>query len=211
MPKIVGAILAAGSASRFGGPKQLAELGGERLIDIALRVLTESAVEDIGVVVGCYESEIEEHIQQTCYGHKAINLVRNEHWMEGIASSIRSATAYAQSKSATHLLLITCDQPYVTKELLNELCDSAIKTFGGEDKIAASSYGDSLGIPAIFPAKFYPHLSELSGDKGAKSIIKESGNATAIEFPKGTFDIDTNEQLEEILAQEKSPKKAIQP
>jgi nicotine blue oxidoreductase len=37
---VAGVLLAAGEGSRFGGPKAVAELDGERLVDRAVRILS---------------------------------------------------------------------------------------------------------------------------------------------------------------------------
>ena len=50
----------------------------------------------------------------------------------------------------------------------------------------------TLGVPALFSAKFFPEMLNLKTPKGAKQIIKNYAHQVAtVDFPKGEIDIDT--------------------
>ena len=55
---IGGLVLAAGAGTRFGGPKQLAELDGRPLLEHALRAMTASPVGRVVVVLGALVEEV---------------------------------------------------------------------------------------------------------------------------------------------------------
>jgi molybdenum cofactor cytidylyltransferase len=120
--KIGASVLAAGAASRFGSSKQLAKVGSRTLIDIALDAMKTERVEETCVVLGCsYEavaSHLEARIQQRSQSFK---ILVNSEWKEGLSSSIRTATNFAIQQNATHLLLLTCDQPLVDSILVDRL------------------------------------------------------------------------------------------
>ena len=99
-------------------------------------------------------------------------------------------------------MFMTCDQPYVTKEVLVNLL-TKFQTRQENILIAASAYENTLGIPAIFAEPLFEELLELVGDKGAKAIImKNRMNVLPVEFAKGHIDIDTREQYEKLTNEE---------
>ena len=94
--RVVAIVLAAGSSSRLGRPKQTLVYEGETLLDRAVRIAREAADE---VVV--------------------VDRVLNPDADEGIASSIRAGVAAAGPDA--RILFTLCDQPRVTAEHLRAL------------------------------------------------------------------------------------------
>jgi len=86
-------------------------------------------------------------------------------------------------------LIILCDQPYITSQLLNRMMETFEKT---RKLIVACEYENSLGVPALFDRKLFSELENLSGDRGAKQVILRHRNeVTSVPFPEGSIDIDT--------------------
>ena len=184
--KVLAAVLAAGASSRFGSAKQLAVLDGKTLIEHVQIVLLESTADEVIVVVGCSRNEIEQHILPE------VTAINNINWEEGIASSVRCAVEHASRCNASHLLLLVCDQPYVSSCLVDRIL--SISKFE-ETKIVACRYGDTFGVPALFPRECFASLIELKGDRGAKSVIKVAPNVEFLNFPEGLIDIDSQADL----------------
>jgi molybdenum cofactor cytidylyltransferase len=97
------------------------------------------------------------------------------------------------------VLLLVCDQPHVSAELMRKLI---VKQTTGESPIVASRYirssdgrgGDnpSVGVPAVFGSAFYPELAAVRGDRGARHILTLHASETSyVDFPQGSFDVDT--------------------
>ncbi len=205
--KVVAAILAAGASSRFGSPKQLARIGDKTLIETALVTLIQSDVNDICVVLGCAFDAIYKHLETHMKSAAdEFTVLNNPNWEKGLSSSIRTATEYAITCEATDLLLMVCDQPYVTSELINKLLATSECTYiqsnstsmpeQASNSIIACEYGNSVGIPAIFPQNYFTQLLALQGDKGAKSVILASTDPIYVAFAKGNVDIDRPSDLE---------------
>lgn len=184
--KVLAAVLAAGASSRFGSAKQLAVVDGKALIEHVQIVLLESTADEVIVVLGCNHTEIEKHILPE------FTAINNDNWEEGIGSSVRLAVQSAFSADATHLLLLVCDQPYVSTCLIDRILSTSKFE---ESKIIACRYGDTFGVPALFPREYFASLNELKGDKGAKSVIKASQRVEFVEFPEGLIDIDFQADL----------------
>ena len=178
-------ILAAGSSSRLGRPKQLLEINGknllQRMIEVALVITPE-----VTVVLGANEKLIRPTIT-----HFPIDIVLNTDWEEGMSSSIRSGMFYLEKKTIESVLILLSDQPHVDVFLLKKLIDHKTKT---KQPIIASQYQNKLGVPAIFDRSLFEKLKSLKGKKGAKQLIINNLKKTIpIVFEKGKIDIDTEE------------------
>jgi|688.fasta_scaffold270815_2 molybdenum cofactor cytidylyltransferase len=182
--KVIGAVLAAGAASRFGRPKQLAKFGTRTLIDIAIDALDTAAVDEACIVLGCNFELIDSHLSKRSTDAGALQTLFNSDWQRGLSTSIRCATEFAIDRHATHLLLLTCDQPFVNAELVTTLLKNL-----SLNSVVACKYGDTTGIPAVFPKNLFEELLQLEGDRGAKSVIQKHV-AGFVAFPDGVHDID---------------------
>jgi CTP:molybdopterin cytidylyltransferase MocA len=181
-------ILAAGASIRLGEPKQLVTLNGETLLARSLRIAREAGCSPILVVLGADA----DRIRAACALPHA-HIVVNKEWREGMATSIRvgieALRNFSQtqtSKAPTGLILMTCDQPAVTPDHLRALAASG--------DITASEYAGRRGVPAYFPASAFAALAQLTGDSGARDLLRD---ARAIPLPLGELDIDTPEALAE--------------
>jgi molybdenum cofactor cytidylyltransferase len=122
-----------------------------------------------------------------------VHVARNEDWEQGIASSIHAGLRVMEeiAPDPDGVLMMTCDQPRLTAEHLRTLMDS----FNAQN-IVASEYAGGLGVPAIFPRVRFAELHALSGDKGARALLKEAKSAVVkVDFPGGEADVDTPEDL----------------
>ena len=91
-----------------------------------------------------------------------IDVVENKEWKEGMASSLRCGVAAVQQimPAADGVILMVCDQPYVTTSLLNGLVQAQHQT---GLPVVASSYGNMLGTPALFHKSLFAELMKLNG------------------------------------------------
>ncbi|MGA7242386.1 MAG: nucleotidyltransferase family protein, partial [Terracidiphilus sp.] len=119
MPMSVAAIIvAAGSSSRLGQPKQLVMIDEESMLHRAIRCAQEAGASPVFVVLGAHRELI-----QSAIDFGAANVVMNSDWEEGLASSIRAGvkTVHAEAPTAEGVLLMGCDQPRVTTMHLHRL------------------------------------------------------------------------------------------
>ncbi len=188
-------ILAAGSSSRYGDIKQLSFYEGRTFVRHAVSI-SKIVTDKIMVVLGANAEKVKKEIEDT-----HVNIVLNENWEEGIASSIRiGLSAFLEAEpSAKAVIFLVCDQPFVSTSLLNELISKFLKT---NKKIIASTYQGTVGTPALFEKTFFPDLLDLQGQSGAKKIIEQNHDETiTVSFPLGYFDIDTKEDYELLQKQ----------
>jgi molybdenum cofactor cytidylyltransferase len=183
MKLVAAVVLAAGASTRLGELKQLAFLGEETLLERAVRVAREAGCSPVVVVLGAEHAQV---LGNSRLGD--VVPVINDDWNEGMASSIRLGmrTLGSVAKDAKGAVLMTCDQPAVTREHLHVLMTS--------DEVMASFYAGRRGVPAYFPADRFPELMALRGDAGARDLLR---SARCEELAGGELDVDTAEDLEQ--------------
>jgi molybdenum cofactor cytidylyltransferase len=176
-------LLAAGGSSRLGRPKQLLPYGEKSLVQHVLDTALAASPKHVVLVTGA--------IRILVQFSGSVQVVNNAEWKEGIASSIRSGlkAVLKIEPGIDAVIFVVCDQPYISATLLQELMDAHAAT--GKE-IVASSYADTVGIPALFGKSFFDALMQLKGDEGAKRIIMQNpGSVAVVDFPRGNIDIDT--------------------
>jgi molybdenum cofactor cytidylyltransferase len=180
-------ILAAGKSSRLGTSKALLSLGGETLVRRAVRTALSTKAGEVIVVAGADYPAICQEIRDL-----RAEVFFNADFALGLSSSVRLAAQSIQPE--TEILVISLvDQALVTSEHLQALVDG-IRV---GRSISASSYGHSLGAPCAFHRSEFARLLTLSGDSGAKRLLRETPERlAAIDFPDGAFDVDTLEDFE---------------
>ena len=187
-------ILAAGSSSRFGSPKQNLVYQGKTLLQRAIQTALTSACCDCAVVVlGANEGEIRPNISD-----QQVNIVYNPDWQEGMASSIRLGIAQLLylEPLVTSAILMLCDQPFVDPLLLYQLTERKTENDTG---IIACEYKNTLGVPALFDKKYFVQLMKLTGSEGAKTTINAyPDDVMSVPFGLGAIDIDTIDDFERL-------------
>ena len=192
-------ILAAGSSTRMGRPKQLLPYKGQSLLRHIVDIAIAAELGPVIVVIGAELKLLEDELKNT----RAI-IVHNKEWEEGMASSIRHGLNQftVQFPSAEGVIITVCDQPYITERLLRELVEGWVRN---GKKVIASAYDDTMGTPVFFHRDLFPQLMELKGDKGAKQIINDNKDGMAlVSFAMGGRDIDTEADYEELLKNQKT-------
>jgi molybdenum cofactor cytidylyltransferase len=184
-------ILAAGTSSRLGTPKQLLDYNGKNLLRHAVDTALETECASVFVVLGANSELLRKELKD-----KPVTVLENTNWQEGMASSIRYGLEYITGTilRPDSIIFMVCDQPYVSSSLLLSLIEKKQEI---KMPIVASSYEDKLGTPALFHRSFFPMLMELTGDKGAGKLIADNLDKVAtVAFPKGITDIDTKEDYD---------------
>ena len=88
-----------------------------------------------------------------------------------------------------HLIIHLCDMPLITKETLQSL-DQALQTA----HIVIPTFSEKWGNPRGFNRSLWPQLRSLTGDQGARDIIRTSGaRVTTIEVDNAGILTDLDE------------------
>jgi molybdenum cofactor cytidylyltransferase len=186
-------LLAAGGSRRMGRPKQLLPVKGKTLVRLVAEQVVRAAVSPVVVVLGAEEKKIEPSLAGL-----PVRLTVNPNWSEGIGSSLRvgveSALEFAPGLQA--LIVALADQPGLPEGHLDALI--ARYRHGG-CTLVASQTGPARVPPVLFGAEWFPKLRALSGDSGAREILREKNPAFAFVTLESNTDLDTHEDYERYL------------
>lgn len=190
MKNIAFLILAAGKSSRMNGIKQLEKINNKTLLGLTLEKIKMIFPSTIYCVLGANADKIKSEIDTN-----NIEFIKNDHFENGLSSSIVAGINYFKKKKHPFegVFILLADQPAIEVRYLEEMLHLFQQN---KDLIIASNYGEKLGVPAIFPEKYFSDLLLIEGDKGAKEFIHKK--AKEVLCPKRTtnfLDIDTSEDL----------------
>lgn len=189
-------ILAAGGATRMGSKdsrssKALLPWRGRSLLRHCAEVALASRCEEVHAIVGADGKALARELEDL-----DVRVMHHGKWHEGMGSTIAAAINCLGGRWRGVLILL-CDQPFVTAELLDELIE---RPAADPREIAACRYRGTLGPPAFFARSAFERLASLTGDRGAKSLLIQNPERVAvIDFPLGVFDIDTPEDYDRAL------------
>ncbi|WP_158969022.1 nucleotidyltransferase family protein [Paraglaciecola sp. L3A3] len=192
-------LLAAGQSKRFGGIKQLAEVGPRALINHCLMQFFSNNklvdnIDELFVILGSNRDKIQAVIPDYIKTHFV------ENWSLGMGQSIAESVKNL-SISNSHIFIILADQIAISTEIVNKML---LTSTVHPSKIVAAQYSQQLGVPAIFPAQYLNQLQNLTGDKGARNIIQQNiQNVVSLSIPEAAYDIDTPEDLLMYIQQTK--------
>ncbi|HEX7318346.1 MAG TPA: nucleotidyltransferase family protein [Pyrinomonadaceae bacterium] len=192
----VGAIiLAAGSSSRMGAPKQTLQFSGQTLLRRAALAALGAGCSPVVVVTGAHAELSRRELEGL-----AVREVLNTRWETGMSSSVRAGVEglINADPDANAAVLMLCDQPHVTSDVISNLI-TAHRANGRP--VVASSYGGSFGVPALFGRTLFAELARLEGTAGAKQVIKRHASETHfLPFPGGEVDVDTPDDFSRLAA-----------
>lgn len=189
-------ILAAGSSSRMGSPKQTLQFKNNSLLRRATLAALDAQCRPVVVVTGANAELCRRELD-----HLDVREAFNPDWETGMASSIRVGIEglVNMEPGIAAVVLLLCDQPHVTSDIISKLVTAHHAT---GRSVIASAYGGSFGVPALFSRRLFTELTELEGTSGAKEIIKRHVSETHfLRFPEGEVDVDTPHDFSRLIAQ----------
>jgi CTP:molybdopterin cytidylyltransferase MocA len=190
-------VLAAGSSSRMGSPKQTLQYKGESLLRRAALAALGAGCRPVFVLTGAHAELSSRELDGL-----DVREVLNPLWETGMASSVRAGvegTVSADPDAAAAVLML-CDQPYVTAHVISGLV-AAHRATGSA--VVASTYGGSFGVPALFSKALFAELTRLEGKSGAKEVIRRHAqDAHFLPFRNGEVDVDTPDDFSRLIAED---------
>ena len=177
-------LLAAGSSTRMGEPKQLMDYLGKPLVRHAVDTALASACSPVIVVLGANARSISEAVRDL-----PVETVENSRWSEGMGTSIQTGVRAAAERGLDGVILALADQPLVTPEIYDRLMAQHEMT---SKPIVTSEYAGTVGVPVLFAKEYFPHLLALQPEQGCKGVIlRHATSAVRIACPEAEVDIDT--------------------
>ncbi|BFH73629.1 nucleotidyltransferase family protein [Sulfurisphaera javensis] len=178
--RIGAVILAAGEAKRFGKNKLIQQFLGKPIL---IRVIEAVNFLDRVVIVGKYANELLPLLENEI-------VIYNPKWMLGISESIKLGVRFFQDYDG--ILILLGDMPLLTKETIQKI----ISSFKESCSAVIPVYQNARGNPVLISKKLYGDLMSLSGDIGAREILKKRNDVCLIECGKEVIiDVDTESDL----------------
>jgi molybdenum cofactor cytidylyltransferase len=184
---IIGLLLAAGGARRFGSQKLMAAYRGIPIVRHAAEALR-VATDDLVVVVGSEGDAVRRAL-------RGVNLrvVENADWALGLSTSI-SCGVDALPADTEAVIVAVGDQPQLDPAVVREVIDRWRQS---GKSIVSASYRGSRAHPVLFAQSMFEPLRHLHGDAGARLLIERSGDHVSyveVDAPVPP-DVDTPEDL----------------
>jgi molybdenum cofactor cytidylyltransferase len=180
-------VLAAGSSTRLGRPKQLLRRDGETLLHRMVRLARGTAPSVLVVVLPEASGLLTDAVSD-------LDCVQalNPDAQRGMGSSLLVAAPSVQAFD--HVLVVACDQPALEAAHLDALLDSANRSASG---CAATLLLGTLGVPAVVPGAWFADLADGQGDSGFRARLRamEPGTVGVLHAPALALDIDTPDDL----------------
>jgi molybdenum cofactor cytidylyltransferase len=187
---IAGLVLAAGGGSRFGAqPKLLAELDGRPLLEHALRA--QSAVAELDQIVVVLGANADDVLAQVDLG-RAEPVICSD-WRAGQAASLRCGLGAL--REAGRVIVTLGDEPLITPEV--------VALFLSAPAGARAVYNGRPGHPVALGPEHIAALSSLTGDRGARDLLRSGPTIECGERCSGS-DVDTREDLEAVRHEAKA-------
>jgi molybdenum cofactor cytidylyltransferase len=183
-------LLAAGSSSRLGRPKQLLVHGGKTLVRRAAEAAVAAQCGPVVVVLGAQAQAVASELAGL-----PVSTVHNPAWEQGMGSSLRVGLR-ALDTAVEAALVMLCDQLRVESGHLRALVESFTRT---RASIVASGYEGTRGVPALFSRALFPELETLAPDQGARGVIaQDSSRVVEVALTGGGEDVDTTADLSRL-------------
>ncbi|MEB2847917.1 nucleotidyltransferase family protein [Endobacterium cereale] len=185
-------MLAAGRSSRMkqAGHKLLSGFNGVPLLRKSVLSAIGSDRLAVVVVIGEGHNALKDTI-----GDLDVRVVENPDDASGMASSIRVGVMAAQENKPDGVLIALADMPGIEASQLDQLM-AAFRKQQGACVIRATG-NRKPGNPVVFPSTWFERLKGLSGDVGARALLKDSA-AVIVDVEIGEaalLDVDTPEDL----------------
>lgn len=195
--KTAGIILAAGSSSRYGQPKQLLEWNGKSFIRHVTETALRSALEPVVVVTGFRHAEIEAQIQDL-----PVSIVYNADYEQGQSTSIKAGISALPANVGAAVFLLA-DQPQIPVEVIRALVESHASDM--QAILAPLVLEEKRANPVLFDRVTFPSLLGLQGDVGGRGIFdKHKVSYLPWHDDILIFDVDKPEDYERLKKIENS-------
>lgn len=181
---IVGLLLAAGGATRFGSQKLLASSG-----TAGLPIVAQSAralgpfVEQLVVVVGSDAAALRSALTGV-----DCTIVENHDWAAGLSTSLR--LGIDASRGADAVVVALGDQPGIDPDVVRKVIARWHET---EKPIVSARYRGERGHPVLLGRSVFDDVRAISGDVGARALMERDPSRVAfVDVDAGApRDVDT--------------------
>lgn len=165
-------LLGAGLSSRFGSPKALARLARETVVEYLQKILIDSKINEIIVVLGDRCAEIKPYI----LNHEKVRVVYNKDYIFGQTSSFKTGLREV-SRESRGVMLLPVDVPAVKRQTIDFLVEQFLAR---APSIIIPTCKGKHGHPPVFNMKLKKRLLEWEDMKGLNVFEREHAQETLL-------------------------------
>jgi len=192
----VDAVLLAAGQSRRMGPdnKLLQELDGQPMVRRVADAIAGSKTRRLIVVTGHEANAIENALKGV-----GARFVHNAGYSDGMGTSVAAGVSAVFDAADPPDAVLVClgDMPDITPDIIDRLLGNYDPDAGRAIVVAA--HQGQRGNPVLWDRRFADDLTSLTGDRGARDILREHGeHVIAVELDDAAVlrDVDTPEALD---------------
>lgn len=179
---ITAVVMAAGLSKRMGADKLSLPLEGK---PVFMHIL--SSVRDMPFgerLVVTNQEQIAQYAEQCGF-----RVVPSPDAVLGMGHSV-AAGARAVCEDAQALMFLNADQPFISREIVEKLCD----LFMEKNQIIVPCIQGKPSSPCIFPIRFCRELAALTGEQGGRQVYRKHLDETYFaeqQSPESFADLDS--------------------
>ena len=191
--KISGIILAAGASTRMTKYKQLLRFKGQSLLNDVVSKCSHLDLHQIICITGYLNEELKAEV-----GNSHMVFIHNNKHEDGMVSSLQLGINHLLEDSQTEAALVMLtDQPLVPLSHYQAMLG---KMRENSHLLMATSYNDTIGVPAIYSRAYFSEILSLDKHSSAKSILKRhQERVLTMECAEAGIDIDTDQDYQKLL------------
>jgi CTP:molybdopterin cytidylyltransferase MocA len=154
MSATAGLVLAAGEGRRFGGPKAPYVYQGERLVDRAVRLLTQGGCAPVVVVLGAWVGAVPQ-----------AQVVLNPDWSTGMGGSLAVGLEAVDRLDVDRVVLTLVD-------LIGLTSDAVARVVATDGSLVAATYGGLRRHPVLLGREHWAGvIATVEADRGARDYL----------------------------------------
>jgi molybdenum cofactor cytidylyltransferase len=188
-------ILAAGTSTRMGQPKQLLPLDGTTVLARAIENVRSAGLVEMVLVLGASAEAIRRQLPQSLL--EGLKVVVNQGYAKGMASSLREGLSALDPQSAAALIILG-DQPLVRPQTLHQIMAGYHRS---RAQIVIPSHQGERGNPVLLSRSVFPEVMALEGDTGCRAIFTNHLDTifkVEVEDPGILLDIDNQDDYDRL-------------
>jgi molybdenum cofactor cytidylyltransferase len=192
-PWVTGVVLAAGSSSRLGTPKQLLPYRDTTVLGATLDVARSAGFDQLIVTLGGAAQAVRDAVALD-----GADVVALDDFGTGCSASLCVALGRVDPHAAGIVLMLG-DQPCVDPATVRRMITHG--AVGPDNPVMVCRYADGVGHPFWFSRVVFKELSQLHGDKGVWKLVQSGRHAVRELAVDGTvpLDVDTWDDYRRLL------------
>lgn len=192
---IAGIVLAGGTSSRLGRPKQLLPWKGRPILQHVIDAALAAGLDEVVVVLGYAAEEVRAGLELPPEARAAVNA----DYAAGQSTSLRLGLRHSPPSARAAVVLLG-DQPETRAGAIRAVVEAYERTGG---PVVRARYGHRPGHPLLFDRSVWSELEALEGDRGARDVLVRHPEwiVSAAADGEPPADVDTWEDYERLVGQ----------